>query len=84
MLMMRFTFYDIILEIYLFFIKFKVFNVSSVARNCSIVPLQDVEKRLENFFFLFLFVISFFFFFFFIFRINPTLLLDDFAAICIS
>ena len=25
-----------------FFLKFKVFNVSSVARHCSIVPQQDV------------------------------------------
>ena len=27
----------------IFFLKFKVFNVPSVARNCSIVPQQDVS-----------------------------------------
>ena len=28
-----------------FFLEFKVFNVPSVARNCSLLPQQDIKKR---------------------------------------
>ena len=37
----------------IFFLKFKVFNVPLVARNCSIVPQQDILDKIPCFFFFF-------------------------------
>ena len=40
---------EISLGLTFFFLNFKVFNVPSVARNCSVVPQQDGHNRAKHY-----------------------------------